>query len=183
MLPFRSGRSPSLGVALALVLTFAVGPSVFSKGKKREETPRAAAKPTATPAGGLTNIPLPVGHEAKGLVLPNFDLDGHLTGKLEAGTAKRIDEENVEFAGLKLTTFTDENKTDLEIDMSTSILNLKTRVISSKQRTTVRRVDFKIEGDSMQFDTVTRRGKLVGHVKMVLTGKTRLVGRDEKQNE
>ena len=54
----------------------------------------------------LSNIPLPVGQEAKGLVLPDFDLEGHLRGKFEAGEARRIDEEHVGFHGLKITTYT-----------------------------------------------------------------------------
>lgn len=183
MLPFRSGRSRFPGVVLALALLLVVGSPVFSgqKTKKKDEKGKPIATPT--PGDSLTNLPLPIGHEAKGLVLPNFDVDGHLTGKLEAANAKRIDGENVEFSGLKLTTFTPENTPDLQIDMSTSILNLKTRVISSKQRTTVKRADMDIVGDSMQFDTVSRKGTLVGHVKMVITGKARLGAKDDTANE
>jgi len=41
--------------------------------------------------------PLPIGHEAKGLVLPDFDSEGHLRGKFEAGIAHRIDQEHIGF--------------------------------------------------------------------------------------
>ena len=183
MLLFRSGRSRLSGVVLALALIFVIGSPVFSgqKVKKKDEKGKPIATPT--PGDSLVNIPLPIGHEAKGLVLPNFDVEGHLTGKLEAANAKRIDGENIEFSGLKLTTFTPEETADLQIDMSTSILNLKTRVISSKQRTTVKRADMDIVGDSMQFDTVSRKGTLVGHVKMVITGKARLGAQDDTAND
>ena len=84
------------------------------------------AAPSASPGEqSLTNIPLPIGHEAKGLVLPDFDGDGHLRGKFEAGTAHRIDQEHIGFKQLKITTYTPENQQDLRIDMSTSVLDLK----------------------------------------------------------
>lgn len=183
MLPFRSGRSGFLGTALALLVIFLLGAPVVSgqKIKKRDAKNKGTATPT--PGDSLMNIPLPIGHEAKGLVLPNFDMSGHLTGKLEAGTARRIDAENIQFSSLKMTTFTDEDTADLLIEMSSSTLNLKTRVISSKERTTVQKPDLNIVGDSMQYDTVSRLGKLVGHVKMVITGKARLGTGDEKADE
>lgn len=185
MLPSCRGHSRWLGLALACSLIVALHAPAFgdSPKKKRDAKGKVIAGPTPTPGDSLTNIPLPIGHEAKGLILPNFDPSGHLTGKLEAGTARRIDEENIQFSALKLTTYTEENTTDLLIDMSSSILNLKTRVISSKERTTVKRSDFDIVGDSMQFDTVSRKGTLVGHVKMVLVGKSALGTPAEKDDE
>ena len=183
MPPSRSGRSPTRRTAFAFALSLALAATLFAGpkgGKNKDANGRPIATPTPTPGDGLTNLPLPIGHEAKGLILPNFDAAGHLTGKLEAGAAKRIDVENVEFSGLKLTTFTEDDAIDLQIDMSTSVMNLKTRVISSKQRTTVRRTDLNIVGDSMQFDTVSHLGRLVGHVKMVITGKARLAEAEDE---
>jgi hypothetical protein len=147
-----------------------------SKGHKRKQ-----GRATATPAGSpgeqsLTNIPLPIGHEAKGLVLPDFDSEGHLRGRFEAGTAHRIDEGHVGFQDLKITTYTPESQPDLKIDMHTSVLDLKTRILSSQERTTIERADFNIAGDSVQFDTNTRTGRLIGNVKMVITDQSRLKG-------
>jgi lipopolysaccharide assembly outer membrane protein LptD (OstA) len=62
---------------------------------------------------------------------------------------------------------------DLTIEMSESIFNLKNRILSSKERTTVTRADFNIVGDSVEFDTNTRTGKLTGNVKMVITDQAR----------
>ncbi len=130
----------------------------------------------------LTNIPLPIGHEAKGLVLPDFDGEGHLRGKFEAGTAHRIDQEHIGFEHLKITTYTPEDQLDLRIDMSTSILDLKTRILTSKERTTIQRADFNIAGDSVEFDSNSRTGRLIGNVKMVITDKSPLTAKpDTKQ--
>jgi len=168
---------------LSAVLSILIGLPCASAQSKGKGKPRGKAAPSASPREqSLTNIPLPIGHEAKGLVLPDFDAEGHLRGKFEAGTAHRIDEGHVGFAQLKITTFTPEDQQDLRIDMSTSVLDLKTRILSSKARTTIQRADFNIAGDSVEFDTNNRTGRLIGNVKMVITDKSHLtVKPDTKQ--
>jgi lipopolysaccharide assembly outer membrane protein LptD (OstA) len=178
MLPFRSGCARTGRVLLILFLVGAVGSYAIAgegKGLKRKKQQQAQEKKDEEGKEGLGNIPLPVGHEAKGLVLPDFDVQGHLRDRFEAGRAKRIDQDHVQLRDLKMTTYNPGNKTDLNIDMSDSVLNLKTRVINSQQHTTVRRADFRIDGDTMQFDTTTRQGTLVGNVKMVITGQSNLM--------
>lgn len=181
MLPFRSARGARWSATLALLPVFllAMFASIDSasgkaKGAKKKNLP--ALTPGASPGEQtLTNIPLPIGHEAKGLVLPDFDANGHLVGKFEAGTARRVDEENVGFQNLRIVTFTPENQPDLQIDMPTSIFNLKTRILTSQERSSIKRADFSIEGDSVQFDTNTRTGRMIGNVKMIITGQSQLI--------
>jgi hypothetical protein len=143
------------------------------KGKGGKKKQAAAAASVSPGEESLTNIPLPIGHEAKGLVLPDFDGEGHLRGKFEAGTARRLDQEHIRFNDLKITTYSQDKQTDLTIQMSESMFDLKTRILSSKEHTTVKRADFNIVGDSVEFDTNTRTGKLVGNVKMVITDQSR----------
>src|SRR5881398_1040293 len=165
---------------LAVLLSIATSANHLfaqSKGSKKKQ-----ARTTATPSASLgeqnlTNIPLPIGHEAKGLVLPDFDGEGHLRGRFEAGTAHRIDQEHIGFERLKITTYSPENQPDLQIDMHTSVLDLKTRVLSSQERTTIHRADFNIAGDSVYFDTNTRTGRLIGNVKMVITDQSHLTAK------
>jgi hypothetical protein len=168
----------SVWLLLISLFVFVLAPPVSGQSKGRKKKGRATEATSASPGEqNLTNIPLPIGHEAKGLVLPDFDANGHLRGRFEAGTANRIDEEHVGFQHLKITTYTPENQTDLRIDMNTSVLDLKTRVLSSKERTTIQRADFNIVGDSVQFDTNSRTGRLVGNVKMVITDKSHLTAK------
>ena len=182
MLPFRSGRSAYRGwlvwlltVALSVLMST---PQVPGQSKGRRKKTQTTATPSASPGEqSLTNIPLPIGHEAKGLVLPDFDGEGHLRGRFEAGTAHRIDQEHIGFQHLKITTYTPENQPDLQIDMQTSVLDLKTRVLSSQERTTIQRADFNIVGDSMYFHTNTRTGRLIGNVKMVITDQSHLTAK------
>ena len=161
---------------LSIVLSILVAlPDVSGQSKGRKGKPRANAAPSSSPGEqSLTNIPLPIGHEAKGLVLPDFDGEGHLRGKFEAGTAHRVDQEHIGFDHLKITTYTPEDQPDLKIDMSTSVLDLKTRILSSKERTRIQRADFNIAGDSVQFDTNSKTARLIGNVKMVITDKSHL---------
>ena len=171
-------RVLSVWLLLISLSLFILGPPVFGQSKGRKKRPGATASPSASPGEqSLTNIPLPIGHEAKGLVLPDFDAKGHLRGRIEAGTAHRTDEEHVGFQNLTITTYTPDNQSDLRIDMNTSVLDLKTRVLSSHERTTIRRADFNIVGDSVQFDTNSRTARLIGNVKMVITDKSHLTAR------
>ena len=179
----HSSRCSFLAIyALSVALSFLIlVPNVSAQSKSHKGKPRGKAAASASSGEqSLTNIPLPIGHEAKGLVLPDFDADGHLRGKFEAGTARRIDDGHVGFEQLKITTYTPEDQQDLRIDMSTSVLDLKTRVLSSKARTTIQRADFNIAGDSVEFDTDSKTGRLIGNVKMVITDKSHLTAKPDK---
>src|ERR1044072_8811222 len=183
MPPFRDGRSGNWGFVWGLFIllaTTAIHRAVAAKPKGKKQKLLSTTPSVSPGEQNLTNIPLPVGHEAKGLVLPDFDTDGRLRGRFEAASAKRLDEEHIGFHTLKITTFTPENKADLTIELSESVLNLKTRILASNEPSTIKRADFNIVGDSVEFDTNTRTGRLLGHVKMVITSQSQLLN---NQNE
>jgi hypothetical protein len=175
MLPCRSGRffrSARLSFLLLLV-----GSCATSAGDRKHRKPT----PTPTPETqkedlGLKNIPLTVGHEAKGLVLPNYDPNGRLLGRFEAAIAARIDENHVRFTNLKMLTFDEKEQPDFNVDMTEGTLNLDTRVIDSKQRTKIKRADFEISGDTMTFSTVTHQGTLTGKVRMTIYNQKEIAG-------
>jgi len=159
---------------LILAICSAFGEVSETPGKKGKGGKRKKNVPSAsvTPGEGeqsLTNIPLPIGQEAKGLTLPDFDLQGRLRGKFVAGSAKRIDQDHIGFRDLKITTYKDDNQVDLEVEMHTSTFDLTTRILKSDERTTIRRSDFNVVGDTAVFDTNARTSRLVGNVKMVIT--------------
>lgn len=178
MLPFRSGRSLTRGAAGIFVLAALLclpASGADQKGKPAKEQPKPKSSPSA-----VSGIPLPIGQEIKGLVLPDFDLNGHLRTRFEAGTAKRIDNERIQFTGLKVISFTPENTIDLQIDLPESIFDLNTRLLRSQQRTTIRRADFEIAGDTLQFNTTDRKGTLTGNVKMVISDSSTIVGKKDQ---
>ena len=177
MLPFRSGRFRATGAA---ALIFALGFVCFAVAAAQSPAPKNSPqrnpgkKRTAAAPGG---IPLPIGQEAKGLVLPDFDTEGKLRARFEAGTAKRVDADRIVFSSLKMTTYTPDEQPDLSIEMPQSTLHVASRVISTDQRTTITRRDFSIAGDKMEFDTNSRQGKLVGNVKMVINDTSELTNK------
>ena len=188
MLPFRSGRAGIFSAACVFSLFVLLACAVIAAEKKspkpssKAASPAPAKKQRPKAEEGVKDVPLATGHDAKGLVLPDFDLLGRMRGKLEAGVTKRLDEENIEFQGVKFTTFMPETQApDLEIITQTSSLNLKSQIFKSKERTVVKRADFEIVGDTMEFEMITRLGTLAGNVKMVVRGKTRTPPQDEQK--
>jgi lipopolysaccharide export system protein LptC len=173
MLPCRSGRARIGRALFILLLVCAVASIAMGEGKGRKHKKKTEAK--TEEQKNEDSVPLPVGHEAKGLVLPDYDLRGTLSNRFVAGIAKRLDDDHLQMRDLQMTTYTAQEKPDLQIQMSDSVLDLKTRVISTKERTTVRRSDFEIAGDTMRFDTMTRQGTMSGNVKMVITGQAELM--------
>src|SRR5207249_11794573 len=97
-----------------------------------------------------------------------------LRGRLPAGTARRVDQDQMRFREFKITTSTEDNQIDLQIAMADYVLDLNTRVLSSTQRTTIKRADFEIAGDTARFDTAAQLGTITGNVKMVITDQSKL---------
>ena len=192
MLPFRSGRAGIVSALPAFLLLVFLSCAVVAADKK---APKSAVK-SPTPAGnlapnkkpprpkpeeGIKDVPITEGHDAKGLVLPDFDKEGRLRGKLQAGVTRRLDEQNIEFQGVKFTTFIPETeKPNLEISVDKAVFNLKTQVLTSNVRSTVKRADFEVSGDTMRFEMVTRQSTLEGNVKMIVRGQARAPGEESE---
>ena len=174
MLRFRSAQSASRSARFSFLLLLAV--SFLSVSVSAKKPKNASPKPQND---GLKNIPLTVGHEDKGLVLPNYDLNGHLLGRFAAATANRVDETHVRFTDLKVSTFDAQEKPDFDIDMTEAVLNLDTRVINSNARTKIKCADLESAGDAMQFSTLTHQGTLTGNVHMTIYNQSEVSGKSK----
>jgi hypothetical protein len=177
MLRFRNGRARRALFFGLIGASFLIAPADFAQQSKKHGKKKGteATGQSVTPSPGSTGqVPLPIGHEAKGLVLPDIDENGHLRGRFVAGTARRVDQDHMQFRELSITTYTEDNQIDLQIAMADSVLDLNTRVLSSPQRTTIKRADFEIVGDTARFDTAARQGTITGNVKMVITDQSKL---------
>jgi hypothetical protein len=173
MPPFHSGRAGISVASSAFLFVIILTCAALAGEKNITPKPDGTAKPKErVKSEGLTDIPITTGYDAKGLVLPDFDRQGRKRGRLEAGVTRRLDEERVEFKGVKFITYNPETEQpDLEILMTTSVFNLKTQVLTSSDRATVKRADFEIIGDTAEFGMLSRIGTLEGNVKMVVHGK------------
>jgi len=119
----------------------------------------------------VLNVPIPVNHGAKGIKLPYFDEKGSLQMDFSIESAFRIDTDHLQMKGVKMQTYNENGKVEMLIDSSSSILDLTTRMVTS---------DEPITGETMQFDTQTKSGKIVGKVRMLIYNLTDMTEKGAK---
>lgn len=155
----------ALAVAWAASLLFLGVPSVEAKTKKSKKI----AIPTPTPQAKEKSfdVPIPIGHSAKGIRIPIYAPDGDLQMIFESEVAFRVDEQQLKMTALKIATYTG-GKPEMGIDMPQGYFDLKTRVLSSTDPVTIRRPDLEMTGSHMTFDTQTRIGKFTGPMRMLV---------------
>lgn len=113
-------------------------------------------------------VPIPVGHKAEGIKLPDFDENGNLRMNFEIGSAQRISTEVMEMSDLKIEMFDEEGAQEMRMELSRSQLDLETRILSSVEPVTIHRDDLELTGSHMIFNTRTRQGKFTGPVRMLI---------------
>lgn len=121
-----------------------------------------------SPKQVLLNVPIPIGQEASGVKIPYYDDKGKLRMNFQIEAAERISEVSLLMKALTLETYDDAGRVEMEVVLPRSVLDLKTRIISSDSPGTVSNSDFKLTGDALRFDTTSRRGDFTGKVKMLI---------------
>lgn len=114
------------------------------------------------------NMPIPVNHGAKGVKLPYFDAKGKLQMDFSIDSAYRVDNDHLQMKMVKMQTYDEDGKPEMLISLTSSVLDLATQIVSSDEPVTIRRSDFELTGDTMQFNTQTKSGKIVGKVRMLI---------------
>lgn len=117
------------------------------------------------PAG--FDLPMPVGIPVNGVRIPHLGDDGQVLLLMEADVATKIDESLVELEGLRIEA-TDEEGREILVEIPHAFFNLDNRVLEGGKSATIKREDFEIVGDSLEFDTQTRFGTMRGNVKMTI---------------
>ena len=108
--------------------------------------------------------------------IPGFDDKGELTTMVEAETLTRVDDVN-----LKL-----ENSTiqlvpqGLTIKLRTAFYNTEGAILSSNQTTTVSSKEFTITGATMDFDTKTGKGRMIGPTRMLIHNVSAMGGEEKE---
>lgn len=144
-------------------------PEKKAKAGKAERTAKASPSPKKDASDEEAPLAMPgiVGVPVKGLKIPYRNQEGKEIMNLEADIATKLDESRVEFQNLKVDAV-DEDGSKFVIEVPTSIFNLETRILKSDSRVLIRRSDFEIIGDAVEFNTKTRYGKITGNVKMTI---------------
>jgi len=119
--------------------------------------------------GHKIDLPVPIGHEVKGLRVPVRNEEGKLEMQFDMETATRLDEQNVEMHTVTIQTYNQQTgKQDAKIELQTSMMNLDTNIITTKEPIRITREDFVVTADGGEFNSKTRQGKVVGNVHLVI---------------
>jgi len=118
--------------------------------------------------GDPISIPLLQGYDSFGLSVPDHDVSGRLRSQFVIGVISRVDDRTVEVRESFLETYREDGSLDLSIEMPKARLDRFTRVLVSQTPVTIRREEFQLKGETMEFNTVTREGGLGGAVEMVI---------------
>lgn len=170
---FSSQWRAALKLGLAACLLLGTGLSLEAKPKKTKKaaSPTPEASPSATPKEEDDNtfdVPIPIGHDAKGIRIPVYSVESKLQMIFESEIALRLDRRQLQLMQLKIATYDEEGKPEMSIDMEKSVFDLKTQILTSKDPVTIRRTDFEITGNNLIFDTEKREGKFIGPVRMLI---------------
>src|SRR5271165_3636116 len=119
--------------------------------------------------GRKIDLPVPIGHEVKGLRVPVRNEQGNMEMQFDMETATRLDDQTVEMHTATIQTYNQQTgKPDAKIDLLTSTMNLDTNVITTKEQVRITREDFVLTADGGEFNSKTRQGRVVGDVHLVI---------------
>ena len=119
--------------------------------------------------GHKIDLPVPIGHEVKGLRVPVRNEEGKMEMQFDMDTGTRLDEQNVEMHTVTIQTYNQQTgKQDAKIELQTSMMNLDTNIITTKEPIRITREDFVVTADGGEFNSKTRQGKVVGNVHLVI---------------
>ena len=129
----------------------------------------SAAQAADNSQGRKIDLPVPIGHEVKGLRVPVRNEQGKIEMQFDMETATRLDDQNVEMNIVTIQTYDQQSgKEDAKIDLQTSMMNLDTNIITTKEPVRITREDFALTADGGEFNSKTRQGRVIGNVHLVI---------------
>ena len=128
------------------------------------------------------DIPIPVGHDAKGLRLPMRNDQGKLQFILDVERVRRLDQANLDMHNSIIQTYDDQTGApSAKIELINSVMNTETNVITTQDPVVITRDDFRLTGDSAVFNTKTRQGKVMKNVRLIIYNRDELKKKDPEQ--
>ena len=128
------------------------------------------------------DIPIPVGHDAKGLRLPMRNDQGKLQFVVDVEKVRRVDQANVEMHNSIIQTYDEQTgERSAKIEMLDSVMNTETNIITTHDPVIVSREDFRLTGDSAVFNTKTRQGKVIKNVRLIIYNRDELTKKNPEQ--
>ncbi len=154
--PDHPSRLAAQAVTVACAVLIGIAPAFARDDKESNRDPALAALAI-----------LPLNQKSTGLTLPEFDEDGNHAGQVHAGTATRINDEEIALENLYIEV-PSEPLDDLLIQLPEAVYNVANRMLIGTRDTLVWRSDFVLTGDRLEFNTRTRAGVVKGNIKMVI---------------
>lgn len=146
------------------------------KPTKETEKPKETAKTEEPKPVQKLSLPLPKGQDSKGVVIPYTDATGKKSMVFRIGVGRRLDDEQVTMSDLMIEMFDEKGVQEMTIELPASQLNLSTRTIAGNNSVTIKRSDFQLTGQTMEFNTETKQGWIKGNVKMIIYDLTEETG-------
>jgi hypothetical protein len=146
-------------------------PEIAPKQQSDDSTgkdPKTKGKNKEKPQKGKISLPLVEHYPSKGLKIPYYDGQGKLQMIFFIGIASRLDADHVEMSEMRVQSFDENGDPDLDMDVPASVFDLDAHILRSHTRTTVKRQDFEISGDNVEFNTDTKESNLTGNVRMLI---------------
>ena len=115
------------------------------------------------------DLPVPIGHDVKGLRVPVRNDEGKIEMQFDMESARRLDDQNIEMHTATIQTYNEQTfKPDAKINLQTATMNLDTEVITTKVPVRITRDDFFLTADSGEFNSKTRHGTVFGNIHLVI---------------
>jgi hypothetical protein len=123
----------------------------------------------ASGQGRRIELPVPIGHDVKGLRLPIRNDQGKVEMLFDMESARRLDEQNIEMHTVTIQTYNQQTlKPDAKIELESSTMNLDTEVITTKKTVRISRDDFTLTAESGEFNSKSRQGAVFGNIHLVI---------------
>ena len=140
-----------------------------SETKQAAQASTPASEPAENPTSGLAAIAsiIPIGHEQKSVVVPNYS-GTRLNSLIQAAGMKRLDDRRLGLTEMTITTYDDDEKEEMIVNMPTAIYHLESAILEGTSRSKVSRADFDLLGDGMLFDSDNNFGRMHGNLQMTI---------------
>jgi hypothetical protein len=124
--------------------------------------------------GRRIDLPVPIGHDVKGLRVPVRNDQGKIEMQFDMESARRLDDQNIEMHTVTIQMYDQQTlKPDAKIDLISSTMNLDTEVIQTKEAVRITRADFYLTADSGEFNSKTRQGTVFGNIHLVIYNRSK----------
>jgi hypothetical protein len=115
------------------------------------------------------DLPVPIGHDVKGLRVPVRNDQGKVEMQFDMESATRLDDQNIEMHTVTIQTYNAQTfKPDAKIDLQSATMNVDTESITTKESVRITREDFYLTADRGEFNSKTRHGTVFGNIHLVI---------------